>query len=125
MAHADGRAGTARVRAAASAARRVLGAAPSGLFVDIDGTLSHMAPRPEDATVSPAIRRALERLAESVAVVTAVTGRGVEDARTLICTDAIGYVCNNCLECRHGCATSFHPLAVPYVDRLGDTLYAL
>lgn len=121
----DGRSGTIRVRAAAAAARRVLSAAPSGLFADIDGTLSQMAPRPEAATVSPATRRALERLAASVELVMAVTGRGVDDARALIGTDRIGYVGNHGLERWHGGVTELHPLGAPFVEPIADVLRAV
>ena len=121
----DRRAGTARVRAAAAAARRALSAVPSGLFIDVDGTLSRVAPRPDEATVSPAARRALERLAASIEVVMAVTGRGIDDARALVGTDLIGYVGNHGLERRHAGTTSYHPLAAPYVERVRGTLDAL
>lgn len=117
--------GAARVRAVAAAARRALGTTPSGLFVDVDGTLSRIAPRPDEATVSPSTRRALERLATTVDVVAAVTGRGVADARALVGTDAIGYVGNHGLERWHAGTTSYHPLAAPYVDRIGTVLQAL
>ena len=125
MTVADGRSATARVRATAAAARRALSAAPSGLFVDVDGTLSRVAPRPDEATVSRFARRSLERLARTVDVVTAVTGCGVDDARALVGTDASGYVGNHGLERHRDGATSFHPLAAPYVGRIARVLEAV
>ena len=125
MAVEDRRAATARLRAAATATRRALSAAPSGLFLDVNGTLSRISPRPDEATVSLAARRALDRLAATVDVVAAVTGRGVDDARALVGTDAIAYVGNHGLERRRAGTTSFHSLAAPYVEHIRRTLHAL
>ena len=44
------------------AVRRLAGHRPLGLFVDIDGTIAPIAPTPEQATVSPAIKRSLAAL---------------------------------------------------------------
>ena len=121
----NGPSGQARVRAAATATRRALSAAPSGLFLDIDGTLSRVGRHPAEATVSPAARRSLERLASSLDVVMAVTGRGVDDARALVGTDLIGYVGNHGLERANAGPPGLHPLAAPYVRRVDDVLHAV
>lgn len=48
------------------------------LFLDYDGTLTPIVERPEDATLSPAMRQVLERLAERFPVAV-VSGRGRPD----------------------------------------------
>lgn len=107
------------------AARSVLARRPSGLFADIDGTLSPIAPTPEAAAVPDAIKQALARLAERLDLVVAVTGRGVEDARRLVGLDQIGYVGNHGIERWEDGRVRVHPLAEPHVPRVRATLRAL
>lgn len=57
--------------------RRLAGLRPV-VFLDFDGTLSPIVERPEEATILPAARSAVERLAARVPVVV-VSGRGRED----------------------------------------------
>lgn len=54
---------------------------------DIDGTISAIGPTPEGATVSPAMRRTLQRLRQVVDVLAFVTGRRPTDGRRLVGVD--------------------------------------
>jgi trehalose-phosphatase len=68
---------------------------PLVLLLDIDGTLSPIAPRPERATVPVATRAVLTDLATTPGVyVVFVTGRGAADGRRLVCVDE-GWVIGN------------------------------
>ena len=107
-----------RLASVIAACRQVLGERPSGLFVDIDGTLSPIAPTPEEAFVPSGIKDALRALALSVDVVMAVTGRGVEDARQLVGVDEIGYVGNHGLERWENGRVRIDPTAEPYIPRV-------
>lgn len=83
----------------ALAARLRLGR-PLLLLLDIDGTLSAMAPRPQDATIAEEVREALrEIIARPDVHVAAVTGRGVHDAKRMVGLDGMSFVGN------HGCET--------------------
>jgi trehalose 6-phosphate phosphatase len=73
-------------------AAAVLHEPPSALVTDIDGTISAIVPRPEDATVDPAIARSLERLLPLVALVAVVTARPAATARALVGATGITYV---------------------------------
>ena len=65
-------------------AHRVAGS-PLLLVLDIDGTISPIAPRPDQAIVPPATQRILDELAHTDAVYVAViSGRSVDDARRLV-----------------------------------------
>src|SRR5438094_4036895 len=74
--------------------QEVLAAAPAALITDIDGTISPIVARPEDATVSDAIRCALEKLAGRLPLVAVVTGRDEATARRLVGASGITYIGN-------------------------------
>jgi trehalose 6-phosphate phosphatase len=102
--------------------RTVLARRPSGLFADIDGTLSPIAPTPEGAIVPDRIRAALATLAGRVDLLVAITGRGVDDARRLVGLDQIGYVGNHGLERWHEGRVVVHRRAEPYVPLVAGAL---
>src|SRR3954466_13549685 len=70
-------------------ATRLEGRRPA-LFLDYDGTLSPIAPRPELAALPTAMREVLERLARQVPVVI-VSGRGREDVAALVGLPGLAY----------------------------------
>lgn len=83
--------GLARVRAA-------LSAQPRGLFTDVDGTLSHIAPSPETAMLLPGVAELLEQARARFGVVAAVSGRAAHDAARLVGMRDIMYIGNHGLE---------------------------
>lgn len=72
---------------------------PLLLLLDIDGTLSPIAPRPEYAAVPPETQRVVSQLASlpdvSVAV---VSGRSADDARRLTSVDSVWVIGNHGIE---------------------------
>ena len=62
----------------------------AGVFLDYDGTLTPIADRPEQATLSASTRARLARLA-SCCPVTIVTGRDIAVVRGFVRLDGIGY----------------------------------
>lgn len=62
----------------------VLSRQPSGLFTDIDGTISRVAPTPSEAIVDDRSRAVLRHLATQVTVVGVITGRGASDADRML-----------------------------------------
>lgn len=83
--------GLVRVRAA-------LSAHPRGLFTDVDGTLSAIAPSPEKATLLPDVAELLEQARSRFDVVAAVSGRSALDAARLVGMRDIIYIGNHGLE---------------------------
>jgi trehalose 6-phosphate phosphatase len=114
-----------RVQSALTAVRRVLSRRPSGIFADIDGTLSPIAPSPEQAIVPEGTRRALAKLALRVDLVAAITGRSVADARRFVRADGLVYVGNHGLERWESSRTWTHVQARPYVALISQTLAGL
>ena len=70
----------------------VLAARPSALITDIDGTISRIVARPEDAFVSEKAREGLRRLVRTLDVVAIVTGRQTEVAKSMVGLNDIVYI---------------------------------
>lgn len=112
--------GLARVRAA-------LSAHPNGLFTDVDGTISPIAPSPETATLLPGIADLLEQARARFEVVAAVSGRSALDAARLVGMRDITYIGNHGLERlipqEDGqLALDIVPEAQPYAAEIGAVL---
>lgn len=76
-----------------------LSGSPLVLLLDIDGTLSPIAPRPEHAALPPDTQRVLENLAHTRDVqVVAISGRSADDARRLVSLDDVWIIGNHGIE---------------------------
>lgn len=70
----------------------------AAILLDVDGTLSPIAPRPEDARVPDEARAVLARLVERFGLVACISGRTGEDARRLVGVEGVRYVGSHGLE---------------------------
>jgi trehalose 6-phosphate phosphatase len=70
----------------------------TALFLDVDGVLAPIVPRPQDARVPEETRAELRRLSAAYALVACVSGRTSEDARRIVGLDALVYVGEHGLE---------------------------
>lgn len=75
-----------------------MSASPRGVMSDIDGTISRIAEHPDSATVEPAARDALDRLARRVDLVAAVSGRAARDALAMVGSQELVYAGNHGME---------------------------
>ncbi len=75
--------------------REILSRRPLGLCSDIDGTLSPIVPRPEDARLFRGCRRLLEGLSAAGMLVVLTTGRSLADARRLVGLEGVAYAANH------------------------------
>jgi trehalose-phosphatase len=78
--------------------RPLLNVRPFGLFSDIDGTLSPIVRRPEDAKVTPRCRELVAGLIGSGVRVALITGRPLGVARSMVGIEAATYAANHGLE---------------------------
>lgn len=65
---------------------------PLGFFSDIDGTLSPIAPTPQQAYIPSAVDRLLGQLAAAGVTVGLISGRTLADARRMVGRDDVVYV---------------------------------
>lgn len=99
-------------------AESILSHRPSAIVFDIDGTLSPIAPTPQDARLAPGAREALERLVHSVDLVAAVTGRSATDAAVMVGVPDMLIVGNHGLEWMERGERIIHPVALDTAPRL-------
>lgn len=107
----------------------IFAARPRGLFTDLDGTLSHIAPTPEAAILLPGVRALLRQASAHFAVV-AVSGRAAFDARRMVGLDEITYIGNHGLERlkpqpNGEPVLAVVPAALPYVQSIQTVLDAV
>ena len=72
--------------------------AEAALFLDFDGVLAPIVPRPDDAAAPPETQRELERLAAHYRLVAVVSGRDGDDVERRVGVDGIVYVGSHGLE---------------------------
>ncbi len=82
----------------------------AALFLDVDGTLSPIAPSPEDAVVPEEAKAEVRRLAGRYALVACVSGRRSDDVRRMMGIEGVTYVGEHGLE--------LEPEAEEWVERL-------
>jgi trehalose 6-phosphate phosphatase len=78
--------------------QEVLRKSPLGLITDVDGTISEIAPTPQEARVSPLCRRYLKILSRHLALVAAISGRPAAQVRDMIGIRGMVYIGNHGLE---------------------------
>jgi trehalose-phosphatase len=97
-----------------------LSGVPLLMLLDVDGTLSPIAPRPEYAIVPGATQRVLNELVATPHVfVAVVSGRGADDARRLICVEGAWVIGNHGIEVA---APNQPPAVREDVARYGDAI---
>jgi trehalose 6-phosphate phosphatase len=110
----------------------VLAAPRRGLFSDLDGTLSAIAPSPAAVVVLPEVRGLLEKARDVFDLVAVVSGRPAAEVARLVQVPSVVYVGNHGLErvrldAEHGhgrgsLARKVHPEAASYEHVIDDTL---
>ncbi|MCD6452776.1 MAG: trehalose-phosphatase [Dehalococcoidales bacterium] len=78
--------------------RETLLRSPVGLITDVDGTISRIAPTPQQARISSSCRYYLIRLSHQLAVVAAISGRPVAQLKGMVGIDGMVYIGNHGLE---------------------------
>ncbi len=101
---------------------QVLQHTPSALLTDIDGTISPMARTPDEATVLPKAKDALERLRDRLALVGIVTGRSATVGEALVGLPGLIYVGNHGMEWSEGGRLTHSAAASAWTDAVRESL---
>ena len=96
------------------AVKELLCRSPFGLITDVDGTISEIAPSPQQARVSPACREHLAALTGKVELVAAISGRPVLEVREMVGIEGMVYIGNHGLERWQNGTVEFSPGAEEY-----------
>ncbi len=105
----------------------VLAQRPLGLIFDIDGTLSPIAPTPEEARLYPGVAGLLEQVSHCEKVHVAImTGREIEDGAKMVNVEGLTYIGTHGLEWSDGLPWR-HPvqLAAGALDHVAPGKYLL
>ena len=89
---------------------KVLAQSPRGLAFDIDGTLSPIAPTPDEARIFPGVLPLLEQ-AQKYAQVAILTGRSIDDGARIVNLDGLTYIGTHGLEWSEGLPW-LHPVEI-------------
>lgn len=100
----------------------VLAHLPSAVITDIDGTISAIAPTPDEALVTLVAREALTALADRLALVGVVTGRSAAVGAAMVAVPGLVYIGNHGMERVHKGVVWHHPGALAKADAIGAAL---
>ena len=89
-----------------------------GLFSDLDGTLSPIAPTPEAAQISPRNRELLAELRDEIALVAIISGRRADNLQESVRLPGVVYVGNHGLERWEDGEIKIAPEAKPYLSSI-------
>jgi trehalose 6-phosphate phosphatase len=112
-----------RGAALVTAADAILREPAAALLVDLDGTLSRIAPRPDLSTIRPPARQAVRTLLGRLTLVAAISGRSASDARRLLDVPGVVYVGNHGMEALVGRQHWAHPEAAACRAQIATVLH--
>ncbi len=96
-----------------------------GLISDVDGTISRIAERPEEATLEPRVLAALGDLARTLDVVAALSGRSITQLRSMVPVAGLTYVGSHGLEWWYRGRATIAPPARPFLHSMHATIESL
>ena len=105
--------------------QRVLASRPFGLVTDVDGTISWIAPSPQEAIVSPMCRRHLSALVDRLDLVAVISGRPLNEVMDMVGVEGVVYVGNHGLEMWNRGAPQMWPGSERYIDIIASAVAAL
>lgn len=90
----------------------------STILTDIDGTISEITSTPEEAVITPSMKKELSKLKEKFRMVGVISGRSVKNAKSMVGIDGILYVGNHGMEYVNNGEIFIDPEAVKYLGNI-------
>ncbi len=99
------------------------GAAKTAIFLDLDGTLAPIVPRPDDVAIPADISRLIRTLSHNYLAVTIVSGRPATGAKRIVGNSELAYIGNHGFETMlPGHAVVVCEDAQPYLPRIRELI---
>ena len=92
----------------------------SAILTDIDGVLAPIVPTPDMSEVSEELKESLRRASQEYLLLAGISGRGTEDARSLVGLADIVYFGNHGFEILRDGEVEVIPEAVPYREKIEE-----
>lgn len=93
----------------------------TAIVTDIDGTISEIAPKPDEAVVTESMQNALVKLNEKFRLVAVISGRSVLNAREMVGAEGLLYVGNHGMEFLKNNHISMDPQVEKYIPQIKKT----
>jgi len=93
----------------------------TAIVTDIDGTISEIAPTPDEAVVTDSMRNELVKLKEKFRLVAVISGRSALDAREMVGVEGLLYVGNHGLEFLKNGQLFMYPEVKSYLPKIKET----
>ena len=93
----------------------------TAIVTDIDGTISEIAPTPDEAVVTESMRKELVKLNEKFQLVSVISGRSVLNAREMVGVEGLLYVGNHGMEFLKNGHLSMDPQVEKYLQQIKKT----
>jgi len=105
--------------------QQVLASRPFGLITDVDGTISWIAPSPDEAIVSPLCRKYLSALVDKLELVAVISGRPLTEVMGMVGVEGLVYVGNHGLEIWDRVVPQMWPGSERYIDIIASAVSTL
>jgi len=105
--------------------QQTLESRPFGLVTDVDGTISWIAPSPDEAIVSPLCRRYLTALVDKLELVAVISGRPLTEVMDMVGVEGLAYVGNHGLEMWRRGVPQIWPGSERYIGIIASAMSAL
>jgi len=108
-----------------SEVEKLLKIRPFGLVTDVDGTISWIAPTPDEAVVSPMCRRYLTALIDKIDLVSVISGRSLNEVMGMVGIEGLVYVGNHGLQMWSRGVPEMWPGSEQYIDTITTAVNAI
>jgi trehalose 6-phosphate phosphatase len=93
----------------------------TAIVTDVDGTISEIAPTPDEAVVTESMRKELVKLNKKFQLIAVISGRSVLNAREMVGVEGLLYVGNHGMEFLKNGQISMDPSVEKYITQIKKT----
>ena len=90
----------------------------TAIVTDIDGTISEIAPTPDEAVVTASMKKELVKLKEKFKILAVISGRSIQKARQMVGVEGLLYVGNHGMEYLKDGKLNMNPEVTKYLSEI-------